>query len=574
METERDCLEEDCLEESCLEENSDEDSSSKCVSQDMSQDLYSYQKQAINILRSWEKSESLHGVVGGILAFKQGMGKTRTMLELFYQNKQEEAEPNLVVCKKSNVQIWIKEIDKFYEDKLEYLVLYKDYLGSDPTKVSKETLNQYDVIITTYEVVRDQFYKAQLPCFIIRETNLSRSESKLYRYNEIPNGYKININKKLDPESDDATPQVYTSLFSNKWNRIIADESTEFSKHTTKLCYAMIGLCGNSYFCLSGTPIKNYSLDLYSQFRFMGALCFVNDWKKDYYEALSFSDRILVRGYDSTEITLPELKIKDYNLELSPVEKEMYNEIIDQLGDCSEKYESGNAKFAMLLSCLTRFRQVCICAYITLNEAKRSSSEDKVNIFKQQHLNDYITDKTNLPNYTKMKKALKIIKKCIKKHKKVIVFSMFVSALDILQLLLQKKGIPSLMLEGSTIITKREKVVKEFNENDAYSVILCSYKTGGLGISLTSAQAVLLLDPWWNTSTEEQAIYRAHRIGQKNMVTVYRLNIANSFENHIIKIQNKKNELCKDYMKNMKISYERQSTLKEIINNILQYGYL
>ena len=113
-----------------------------------------------------------------------------------------------------------------------------------------------------------------------------------------------------------------------------------------------------------------------------------------------------------------------------------------------------------------------------------------------------------------------------------------------------------------------------FNSDEQYKIFLSSYKAGGVGINLTGANNVILMEPWWNSAIEEQAICRSHRIGQNKPVTVYSLIALSSFENYLIEVQNRKNNLAKEYISNYKQKYSRDentSVAKELIKHIV-YG--
>ena len=107
---------------------------------------------------------------------------------------------------------------------------------------------------------------------------------------------------------------------------------------------------------------------------------------------------------------------------------------------------------------------------------------------------------------------------------------------------LEKKNIPYLQLDGST--KNREELVNKFQQSDEYPVFLISLKAGGTGINLTAADYVIHYDPWWNPAVEAQATDRAHRIGQKNHLFVYKLITRNSIEEKIIELQKKKRALA------------------------------
>jgi len=131
-------------------------------------------------------------------------------------------------------------------------------------------------------------------------------------------------------------------------------------------------------------------------------------------------------------------------------------------------------------------------------------------------------------------------------HHKVLIFSSFVRHLDLFKDYFEKEGLKYAYLIGST--TNREAVIKKFQEDDDCKLFLISIKAGGVGLNLTQADYVFILDPWWNPAVENQAISRAHRIGQTNNVTVYRFISENTIEEKIQKLQQRKTQLVANFI--------------------------
>src|SRR5690606_13171542 len=134
-----------------------------------------------------------------------------------------------------------------------------------------------------------------------------------------------------------------------------------------------------------------------------------------------------------------------------------------------------------------------------------------------------------------------------------IVFSQFTSLLALLREELDAVKLPYEYLDGRT--RDRETRVERFQNDPDVPLFLVSLKAGGLGLNLTAASYVFLMDPWWNPAVEAQAIDRAHRIGQKNKLTVYRPIIKNSVEEKVLKLQEIKRELFQDLMADNDDSY-------------------
>ena len=146
---------------------------------------------------------------------------------------------------------------------------------------------------------------------------------------------------------------------------------------------------------------------------------------------------------------------------------------------------------------------------------------------------------------------------------KILVFSSFVRHLDLYAEELRKKRILYALLTGASI--NREKIVNSFQNDPENKIFLISLKAGGVGLNLTAADYVFILDPWWNPSSEMQALNRAHRIGQDKSVFVYRYITSKSIEEKIVRLQEKKSKLADIFISS-------NNPLKDIdINQILDY---
>ena len=147
---------------------------------------------------------------------------------------------------------------------------------------------------------------------------------------------------------------------------------------------------------------------------------------------------------------------------------------------------------------------------------------------------------------------------------KILLFSQFTSMIEILTARLQEESISCFVLQGSTKKEQRAQMVEQFNRDDT-SVFCISLKAGGTGLNLTGADIVIHYDPWWNVAVENQATDRAHRIGQKNVVTVYKLIAKGTIEEKIIKLQQMKKELAEEILSGDEIkpaSFQREELLE------------
>lgn len=147
----------------------------------------------------------------------------------------------------------------------------------------------------------------------------------------------------------------------------------------------------------------------------------------------------------------------------------------------------------------------------------------------------------------KREACLELIQSAIEGEHRILLFSQFTSMLDLLAKDLTDNGISHYILTGSTPKEERVRLMKEFNEGQV-PVFLISLNAGGTGLNLTGADVVIHYDPWWNLAVQNQATDRAHRIGQTNNVTVYKLIIKDSIEEKIVKLQESKKDLAEEIL--------------------------
>ena len=151
---------------------------------------------------------------------------------------------------------------------------------------------------------------------------------------------------------------------------------------------------------------------------------------------------------------------------------------------------------------------------------------------------DYVGDSGKLDDMVHM------LSNTLSEGHKILIFSQFVKHLTIVKELIEARGLDYCYLDGAT--RNRQEQVERFQEDDSVKIFLIAMKAGGLGLNLTEADYVFLLDPWWNPAVEAQAIDRAHRIGQKKKVFTYKFITKNTVEEKILELQNRKLKLAKD----------------------------
>jgi len=141
----------------------------------------------------------------------------------------------------------------------------------------------------------------------------------------------------------------------------------------------------------------------------------------------------------------------------------------------------------------------------------------------------------------KMASAMELVREAVSGGHKVLLFSQFTTMLDILRESLEGQGIGHCTIEGKT--RDRSEQVRKFEHDPSTNVFLLSLRAGGTGLTLTAADTVILFDPWWNPMVEQQAMDRAHRIGQMKTVNVYKLITKNTVEEKVVALQERKRQV-------------------------------
>lgn len=460
-------------------------------------ELRPYQKAGYNWLQFLDKYK-----FGGCLADDMGLGKTvQTLAMLQHQKEMGHKNASLLIMPTSLLYNWQMEAQKFTPE-LKVFV----YAGSTREK-DIEKFGQYDLILTSYGITRMDI-------------------DILVQYN---------------------------------FNYIILDESQAIKNPNSNIAKAVKKLRARNRLILTGTPIENSTMDLWSQMTFInpGLLgnqtYFKNEFlipiekKNDDHKTNKLYTIIkpfILRRHKSQVAT--ELPEKVENIQYSTMttmQEEKYEEVKNmyrnKILDHIEESGLRGSQF-LLLQGLTALRQIA-------NHPKLIDPE-------------YIGDSGKLEDVTYM------LQNAIGKNHKILVFSQFVRHLQILKQFMKSKGINYAYLDGKT--RDRQAVVDQFQGDDDVKVFLISLKAGGVGLNLTKADYVFILDPWWNPAIEAQAIDRAHRIGQENKVFTYKFITKNTVEEKILKLQQKKKALANELITTEESFIKHLS--KEDISSLLE----
>ena len=420
--------------------------------------------------------------MGAILADDMGLGKTVQALAWieWLRERDPNGGPALVVCPASVVYNWQREAERFTPS-LRVLALTR---GEERHALRRE-VPHHDVVITTYALLR-------------REIDSWRS---------IP------------------------------LRAAILDEAQNIKNPSAVVSRAVLELNAPHRLALTGTPIENRALDLWSIMQFVNPgylgrrAAFAARYDRP--DAPSHTRRLLAarlrpvmvrRLKEHVAPELPDRIEERRECELTPGQRKLYlaelmrgRETVERLkaspdGVMGHKFE--------VLAALTRLRQVC--CHPALVGGRDSLGSGKFDTL------------------------FEILEPLLAEGRKVLVFSQFVECLKLLAAEMKRREIRSHMLIGAT--TRREAVVAAFETDPEPCAFLISLKAGGTGLNLTAASYVVLFDPWWNPAVEAQAIDRAHRIGQTRTVIAYRMVAAGTIEEKIWELQQRKAALVADVL--------------------------
>lgn len=466
------------------------------------------------VLRPYQK----HGVAwlhflrennfGGILADEMGLGKTLQTLAFLSSlrniqsptaNRQSSIgdnqagkaaspnlrsairNPHLIVCPTSLVFNWMAEAAKF-TPQLKMLALQ----GPDRHQLF-EQVPQHDIVVTSYALIR-------------RDAE---------RYREL------------------------------EFDTVVLDEAQHIKNRQTQNAQAVKAVRSKHRVVLTGTPLENSVLDLWSIFDFLmpGYLGTAADFRERYEQPIArdkdagaqarLARRLrpfMLRRLKKEVVADLPAKLEQVSFcELTSDQRAVYQQLLEstrkEVLESAGKENTGRSRM-IALNALLRLRQVCCdLRLLQLERINPATASGKLDLFSE------------------------LLEEVIDGGHRVLVFSQFVSMLALLKERLAEDAIPFTYLDGST--ADRRAVVEKFQNDASIPVFLISLKAGGVGLNLTGADTVMHFDPWWNPAVEDQATDRAHRIGQTRVVTSYKLIARDTVEEKILTLQNRKREIIK-----------------------------
>jgi len=589
--------------------------------------LFTHQLKALRFLRHCNSQFStdpgfMRGLHGAILVLKMGLGKTliaMTYAMMLLPGIDLPRFPTLVVASKTVMCMWEQDgFQKFFdENRVKVLYVHSDWMTKDEMdSLDRDTIMQYDFVVTTYDVI----------------LNLSRRYPETMRgvleygragvWGENPNAVK-SVHVRTRKQADHPEWTGLKVLYGTPWQLVIADESQRFANPKTKTFRSMMGLYGYRKLCLTGTPIRNYKTDLWAQLRWMGyhGVTKSQHWRSTYMEAHNLKRAILTIDYPDTDIVMPPKTHTTEEHEFSEVEDKVYKFVLDKAREALEEMLARRLDFVCVLALFTRLRQVCIAPHLITTMSKRDGKTTNARTYAQEVLEELeadgplwsiIKDRTGPAGMgsTKIQAVLETIR-AVPPNEKVLVFSMFTSALDLiagaLDGLTGKRAdshagaeINPIVVDGDlfdddptpqrqpvvTPVTRigyeqldgdtkdRNGTMRKFKEDPNCKVLLITYKVGSEGLNLTEANHVICLEPWWTYAVPAQAMARAWRPGQTKPVAMHDLimkdSTGSSIEKHVLSICDQKKVMEAEYLGNATTLDESERANTRLDANMLR----
>ena len=333
-------------------------------------------------------------------------------------------------------------------------------------------------------------------------------------------------------------------LAQKHWQTLVADEAQAFKNALTKRSKAVMALQADFKMITTGTPIENHLGELWNLFNFInpGLLGSLPKFNERF--ALPIESRqdaevqqrlrkllrpfILRRLKNDVLTELPSRTEVTLHIDLSPEERTFYEALRrNAMQSLLENTGQGGSQHLKVLAEIMKLRRACCHPRLVMTESLLGSS--KLEAFEG------------------------LIDELLENRHKALVFSQFVGHLTLIRELLDKKGIRYHYLDGSTPAPQRKIAMNAFQAGEG-DLFLISLKAGGTGLNLTAADYVIHMDPWWNPAVEDQASDRAHRMGQKRPVTIYRLVAKDTIEDKIVELHKHKRDLANSLLEGGEVS--------------------
>ncbi|PVH85120.1 hypothetical protein DL98DRAFT_451840 [Cadophora sp. DSE1049] len=453
--------------------------------------LYSY----INNVTGSVERDKPPDFCGGLLADQMGLGKSLNVISLIalhpyrgladsnltYPGLLKPSRATLLVVPLPLLETWDTQLRKHLaSNSLSWTIFH------GPSRLQLEELVHFDVVITTYKIVSLQWRQY---------------------------GQK---------GSEESTSSALNSLFSVFWHRIVLDEAHIIQNPATIIAKSACAIQARHRWAVTGTPIQNRLTDLASLFKFLQVYPYSNPqvFDKEISQPWQRNDRIgclrvktlvnfVTLFRTRSVIDLPDRHDEIYHLRFSPEESDIYQQVkLRTAGAVAEAIASkGRGKFRNALSWLNQLRLICNHGLMQSRKPIVHSSKGTWTSVRAQSMIKEMLDNGNA-------------------------------------FFIKDAAIFYTRIDGKISANHRATAIQRFQEDPDIQVILVSITCGGAGLDLTAGSTVYLMEPQWNPMIEEQAICRAHRIGQKKAVKTIRYRIRDSFEEKVVKIQERKKDLA------------------------------
>ena len=507
--------------------------------------LFDHQMDALNFMNECEEckfekictdpGDGNHGIKGGLLNLQMGMGKTLISLLYCLCTRQNSYYPSLVVTKKSLVTEWKENVENLLKPEFAERVYYlHSSINVDLSSLTTENIDKYDIIVTTYDVCRNACSSKNFWAnnFKVLKTSELEEEEKQSRSKHIfvykqESGVKRENLKGVDV------------IYGVPWVRVICDESHKLANDQSQIYRAIMSISTLYSWCLSGTPFKNYSSDIWSQLRFLGYDDVENpsEFSMKLYNEQKLYNNVLTVTYEDYNIQMVNKIEHDIKCEFSANEKYlylvMYNFLLEKIKMAKEK----KLLYGDVLASFLRLRQICIIPRLVLEKYPQPANIPML-------MKD---DGDFYGKCAKMKKTVDIVHEVLERKEKVIIFSQFSKSLKMCKDILQAYEIESELITGDTYTSTRDFIFDKF-KNGNLDVLLINYVVGSEGLTLVEANNCIMLEPYWADYIHRQAYGRIWRITQKKDCNIYYLYINNSVEDRILDICHNKNVEEKQFL--------------------------